>query len=164
MTAEDRKLVLALVALATRDGLGDPVDWDDVKAAVSALTDDPIGPRDLRVVAERLNDRAVAATLEDWFIRASVERDGDAQAAARAGEKLLAPLQIVGLGGATTAAIGVAVGTVGLTIGGPLIGATLAIGAAASYGRWRLSKREDEAKADAAAIQRMAAIVAKSVS
>ena len=163
MTAEDRKLVLALVALATRDGLGEPVDWDDVKAAVAALTIDPVGPRDLRAVAERLNDGAVAATLEDWFVRASVEREGDAQAAARAGEKLLAPLQIVGLGGATTAAIGVAVGTVGLAIGAPLIGATLAVGAAASYGRWRLSKREDEARVDAGAIQRMATLIAKSV-
>lgn len=151
-------LALALVALATREGLGEPVVWPDVKGAIANLIADPVGPRDLRATVRDLNDADVAATLEDWFARAAAERDEDAKAANRAAEKLLAPLQIVSLGGGAAAALSVAVGTAGAIIGAPIAASAFIVGAAASCGRWRLSKREDEARTDVNAIHRLAAI------
>ncbi len=148
---KDRTLVLALAAYAARDGLGETLPLEDVPAAVWALQDDAVGPRDLRAVMTRLNDPAVAATLEDWFIRAAAEREEDAQAAARAAERLLAPLQIATMGGGAASAAAIAAGTA-------VLAAALIVAAAASFGRWRLAKREDEAKADAAAIRRLAEI------
>jgi len=153
-----RTVVEALVALATRDGLGDSVEWADVMAAALAIVTDPVGPRDLRDVLLRVNDSGVMATLEDWFVRAAAEREGAGGAAGRAAEKLLAPLQTVSLGGAATSGLALAAGTVGLTLGAPLVVSGLVVAGATSYGRWRLSQREDAARAEAAAIRRLAEI------
>ena len=155
----ERTVAEALVALAAQEGLGEPIDWRDVKAAVASLISDPLGPRSLRMVLERLNNQEVCATLADWFERAAAEREEDAKSAARAGEKLLAPLQMVSLGGSVTAAVGIAAGTLGALIAVPLLACTLTVAGAASYGRWRLSKRQDEAEADALAIRRIGGIV-----
>lgn len=152
---EEHSVAEALVALAAQDGLGDPIDWQDVKAAVANLISDPLGPRSLRMVLERLNNQEVRRTLADWFARAAAEREEDAKGAARAGEKLLAPLQMVSLGGSVTAAVGIAGGTLGAVIAVPLLTCTLTVAGAASYGRWRLSKRQDEAEADASSIRRL---------
>lgn len=149
-------LVEALVALAARDGLGEPVDWADVRAALLALERDPVGASDLRRIVARVNDPAVPRTLRDWFLRAADEREGDADEAARAGEKLLAPLQLVSLGGVATGAIAAAAGTVGAALAIPVIGAAAVVAGAATYGRWRLSRREDTARRDARALRRMA--------
>jgi hypothetical protein len=111
------------------------------------------------MVLERLNNQEVRRTLADWFERAAAEREEDAKGAARAGEKLLAPLQMVSLGGSVTAAVGIAAGTLGALIAVPLLACTLTVAGAASYGRWRLSKRQDEAEADALAIRRIGGMV-----
>lgn len=159
MTAKpDRTLVEALVALATREGLGDPIDWLDVRAATTALLDDPIGPRDLRAVMERLNDKAVAITLSDWFIRAAAEREADAKAATRGAEKLLQPLLAISLGIGGTGAVAIASGSIALPVAVPIALCGLAVGIAATIGRWRLTKRADEALDEAQAIRRLAEI------
>jgi hypothetical protein len=156
--AGEHGLVEALVALAARQGLGEPIDWRDVESAVAALLDDPVAKRDLRALMVRLNDAEVARTLEDWFLRAADARDADAGDANRAGEKLLAPLQVVGLGGFATSGIALAAGTLAGTVGLPILAAAGVVAGAATWGRWRLSKREDDARADARAIRDFAAI------
>lgn len=158
---QDRTLVEALVALATREGLGDPVDWQDVRAATSALLDDPVGPRDLRAVMGRLNDKTVAETLSDWFVRAASERDADARAATRGAEKLLQPLQAVSFAIGASGAISLATGAMSVPIALPVALAGVIVGGAATYGRWRLAKRADEAADDAQAIRRLAEIAGK---
>lgn len=80
---QKRTVVEALVSLATRDGLGETVNWPEVRAAILQLLRDPIGPRDLRSVLENINDPSVKRTLEDWFVRAAAERDEDAKKANR---------------------------------------------------------------------------------
>lgn len=157
--AGHRTLVEALVALAARDGLGETVNWHEVRAAIQSLLEDPLGPRDLRFLLGEINNRHdITATLEDWFIRAATERDEDARAAARAAEKILAPIQTVSLGGAATSALGFAFGTITSAIAAPAAVCVLAVAAVAGYGRWKLSKREDEAASDAAGMRRLASI------
>lgn len=159
MPATRRTLVEALVALAAREGLGEPVNWHEVRAAIQSLLEDPMGPRDLRFVLDEINNRdVISSTLEDWFVRAAVERDEDAKAAARAAEKILAPIQTVSLGGAATSALGFVFGTIASTIAGPAALCVLAVAGVAGYGRWKLSKREDEAHSDAAGMRRLATI------
>ncbi len=154
-----RTLVEALVALAARDGLGETVNWHEVRAAIQSLSEDPLGPRDLRFVLGEINNRHdIASTLEDWFIRAATEREEDSKAAARSAEKILAPIQTVSLGVAATSALGFVLGTITSTIAIPAAFCVLMVAAVAGYGRWRLSRREDEAGLDAAGIRRLASI------
>ena len=154
-----RTLVEALVALAAREGLGDPINWHEVRAAIQSLLEDPVGPRDLRYVLGQINNRDdISSTLEDWFIRAAVERDEDGMSAARAAEKILAPIQTVSLGGTATSALGFVFGTIGSAIAGPAALCLLAVAGVAGYGRWKLSKREDEAQSDATGMRRLATI------
>jgi hypothetical protein len=161
MTARhgSRTLVEALVALAARDGLGETVNWHEVRAAIQYLLEDPLGPRDLRYVLGEVNNRMdIADTLEDWFMRAATERQEDAKAAARSAEKILAPIQTVSLGGAATSALGFVFGTITSWIAVPAAICVLLVAAVAGYGRWRLSKRGDEAVTDADGMHRLAAI------
>lgn len=159
MMPGSRTLVEALVALAARDGLGETVNWREVRAAIQSLTEDPLGPRDLRFVLGEINNRNdVAGTLEDWFIRAAAEREEDAKSAARSAEKILAPIYKVSLGGAATSALGLVFGTLSGTIAVPTAACVLAVATVAGYGRWKLSKREDEAVTDAEGMRRLAAI------
>lgn len=154
-----RTLVEALVALAARDGLGETVNWHEVRAAIRSLLEDPMGPRDLRNVLGEANNRTdIANTLEDWFLRAATERQEDAKAAARSAEKILAPIQTVSLGGAATSALGVVFGTITSWVAVPAAVCVLLVASVAGYGRWRLSKREDEAGIDADGMRRLAAI------
>lgn len=154
-----RTVVEALVALAARDGLGETVNWHEVRAAIQHLLEDPLGPRDLRFVLGEINNRTdIADTLEDWFMRGATERQEDAKAAARAAEKILAPIQTVSLGGAATSALGFVFGTITSWIAVPAAVCVLLVAAVAGYGRWRLSKREDEAGIDADGMRRLAAI------
>jgi hypothetical protein len=158
-TPERRTLVEALVALAARDGLGDTVNWHEVRAAIQSLLEDPLGPRDLRFVLGQINNRDdIAGTLEDWFVRAATERGEDAKTAARAAEKILAPIQTVSLGAAATTALGFVIGTITSTIAVPAALCVLAVASVAGYGRWRLSRREDEAQSDVAGMRRLAEI------
>lgn len=157
----ERTLVEALVALATRVGLGDAVDWQDVRAATTALLDDPVGPRDLRAVMKRVNDPSVAFTLNDWFTRAAAEREADAKAATRGAEKLLQPLQTIAFGIGATGAVSLATGAMAVGVALPVALGGLIVGGAATYGRWRLTKRADEALSDAQAIRKLADIAGK---
>lgn len=154
-----RTLAEALVALAARDGLGEPLNWHEVRASIQSLQEDPMGPRDLRYVLGEINNVAdIAGTLEDWFIRAAIERDEDAKAAARSAEKILAPIYKVSLGGAATSGLGLVFGTLAGTVAVPTAICVLVVAAVAGYGRWKLSKREDEAISDAEGVRRLAAI------
>ena len=157
---QEHTIAEALVALAAQDGLGDPIDWQDVKAAVELLLDDPFGSRRMRSVLQQLNDQEVRVTLRDWLLRAAAERELDAKKAARAGEKVLAPIQIVSLGGTATSAIGITAGTLSAGIGLPVLGCALLVAFASSVGRWRLSKREDQAQFDRGAIERLRDLLA----
>ncbi len=161
MTAlpSSRTLVEALVALAAREGLGDAANWHEVRAAVQSLMEDPLGPRDLRYVLGEINNvTEIASTLEDWFVRAAAEREEDAKAAARSAEKILAPIYKVSLGGAATSALGLVFGSINSLVAVPTAACVLIVAAVAGYGRWRLSKREDEANADAQGMRRLAEI------
>ena len=155
---EQHSLAEALVALASREGLRDPVDWEDVRAAILALEQDHMGATDLRHIIDKLNDRDVAHTLEDWILRVAEEREVDSEDASRAAEKLLAPLQRVGLGGLATGAIAAAAGTISPAAAAVIIVAMAAGAAATTYGLWRLSKRQDAAKHDSRALHRLAEI------
>ena len=148
-------LVGALVALASRNGLGEDVDWADVRSLILELKRHPLGASDLRTILARVNDPAVRQTIHDWFLRAADEREGDADEASRAEEKLLAPLQTVSLGALATVAIGAAIGTIGAVVAAPLMLAGLAVAAAATFGRWRLSKRADTARREALVLKRL---------
>lgn len=154
-----RTLVEALVASAAQDGLGEQVTWVTVQAAIQQLLIDPVGPRDLRHILGKITHRKdISHTLEDWFQRAARAREEDAKSAARAGEKLLAPIQIVSMAGALPWGLGYAFGTITLGIAIPITIGLLIIAAAASAARWKLSRREDEALSDAQAIRRLAQI------
>ena len=155
------ELVEALVAYASRDGLGERVAWEEIVILIADLAVEPGAPTALRRHLGRLNDRDVAATLEDWFLRAAAERDLDAKHAARPSDKLLAPMQAVAFGAAGTAALLAMAGT--LPLGAAILAGTaaLALAGTTSYGRWTLSRREDLAQADAATIRRCAEIAGR---
>jgi hypothetical protein len=154
-------LVDALIAHASREGLGELVAWNDVEAAIMELAQLPDAATALRRQVDRLNDPEVALTLQDWFVRAADSRERDGKRAARPAEKILGPLQGVSLGAAATSAFFAAAGTLTLAAAFPAGLAALVIAGGTSYGRWRLSEREDDAKADANAIRRFAQIAVK---
>lgn len=140
--------------------MGEWVQWADIELAVSQLIEDPLSATHLRNRLGQINDRDVARTLEDWFHRIALDRDADATDAARPSEKLLAPLQAVSMGAVVTAVVFATAGTVSLAAAlflglGAVISAT-----ASSFGRWRLSKREDEALSDARMLRQFAKIAA----
>ncbi|MDP8919532.1 MAG: hypothetical protein M3O00_11685 [Pseudomonadota bacterium] len=145
-------LAEALVALAVRQGLDGAVDWADVDAIIEALLKAPQSPQDLRFVLTRTNEPALALVLQDWLSRAVSLRERSARDAARAGEKVMAPLQNVSLGVLATSGLGLAAGTLMVEIGIPILGAAAVASGAAFYGRWRLSRREDNARSAAEAI------------
>lgn len=154
-----RTVVEALVALATQDGLGHSVDWAEVRAAVSQIQLDPVGPRKLRALLRRINNRDdIATTLEDWFIRAAAERREDAQAAARSANEILTPMQRVSLASAGGAGLAFALGSVAAPIAAPIALGALVVAGATGYGRWRLLRRVSEAEADADGMRRLAEI------
>lgn len=155
------EIIDALIAFAARNGLGEDVPWEDIEIAISQLLDHPVAQSDLRGRMNQLNDPEVALTLADWFDRAADARDKDARDAARPSEKVLGPFQAVGFGSAGTAVILTATGA--LTLGaGLLIGvAALTFAGSVTFGRSRLSKREDVASADARKIRRLADIARK---
>jgi hypothetical protein len=62
----------------------------------------------------------------------------------------------VSLGVLATTGLAFAAGTLGTLVAAPVFAGALVLSAAATYGRWRLSKRDDEAAADAEAIRRFA--------
>ena len=145
-------LAEALVALAARQSLGDEVDWADVDASIEALLKAPQSPQDLRSVLGQANEPALALILQDWLSRAVSIRERSARDAARASEKVIAPLQNVALGILATSGLGLAAGTLVDEIGLPILGAAAVASTAAFYGRWRLSRREDNARLAAEAI------------
>ncbi len=145
-------LAEALVALAVRQGLDGAVDWADVDAIIEAPLKAPQSPQDLRFVLTRTNEPALALVLQDWLSRAVSLRERSARDAARAGEKVMAPLQNVSLGVLATSGLGLAAGTLVDEIGLPILGAAAVASTAAFYGRWRLSRREDNARLAAEAI------------
>ena len=145
-------LAEALVALAARQSLGGQVDWADVDASIEALLKGPQSAQDLRSVLTRVNEPALALILQDWLSRAVSIRERSARDAARAGEKVIAPLQNVSLGILATSGLGLAAGTLVDEIGLPILSAAAVASTAAFYGRWRLSRREDNARLAAEAI------------
>ena len=155
---ESKAIIDTLIAHAARDGLGEEVSWVDVELAISQLLDAAVSASNLRRRMEKVNDAEVALTLADWFDRAADARETDARNAARPSEKILAPLQGVGFGGAATAAILTASGALGLAAGAIIGASALAAGLGATVGRLRLSGRQDDALADSKAIRRMADI------
>lgn len=153
------EIIDGLLALAAREGLGERVEWADVEAAVAALLDDSLAASDLRRRVGGLNDPEARLTLGDWLERAATARDTDAEDAARPADKVFAPFQAVGLGGAVTGALLTLTGALTLHAGAMVIAAGLLATAATTGGRWRLSRREDAAKKDAKAIRRLAEAV-----
>ena len=152
---EHKKPVLAeaLVALASQDGLGEEIIWQDVQAAIVSLLSDPVGPRDIRSIIERLNDPSVASTLQDWFDRAERERSKDAKDASRASEKLLQPIQATSFSVLAASGLAFAIGTLTLPVTAPLMVGGLIVAGVSTFGRWKLSKRSDEAIMDVEAIR-----------
>ena len=137
------------------------MDWLDIELAVTQIAQDPLTASDLRKRLARLNDREAARTLEDWFHRVALARENDAKNAARPAEKILAPLQAVSMGAVVTAVVFATAGTVSLAAAAILaLGAMISTGSS-SFGRWRLSKREDEAEPDASLIRQLARIAAE---
>lgn len=157
--AVDHALVEALVALASRDGLGEQVAWDEVRAAIFALEDAPLGARDLRAILKRVNNPDVLDTLHDWFLRAASEREQNAEDASRAAQTVLTPFQRVSLAPMIAGLVGAVTGSFGAAIAVPLVVASLCVFAVATGGLWRLSKRSDDAQRDARALHRLAQLV-----
>ena len=155
---KSQTVIDALIALAARDGLGEEVVWEEVELAILDLLDAAVSTSNLRRRMDKLNDAEVALTLTDWFERAADAREEDAQNAARPSDKVLAPMQGVGYGAAVTAAILTATGALPVAASAIIIVSTIALAGGATYGRMRLSRREDKARQDAKAILRMAAI------
>jgi hypothetical protein len=154
-TRDDRSghtLAEALAALAARQLSGDGVDWADADASIEALLSAPQSAQDLRSVLARANEPALALILKDWLSRAVSIRERSARDAARAGEKAIAPLHNVALGVLATSGLGLAAGTLADEVGLPILGGAAVASAAAFYGRWRLSRREDNARLAAEAV------------
>jgi hypothetical protein len=151
-------LVETLISLASTDGLGEIVDWEQVEAAITELSQNPVGTRDLRKILTQVNDTAIITTLEDWFRRAANARDADARDAKRFNDNLLTPVHRIGLGGIAASALSVSLGTIAAPIALPVLLASTVAGIATGYGRFRLSKRSDTAVADAALIREFALI------
>lgn len=149
-------LAEALVAYASRHGLGESVKFEDIEQAIWALQDDLHGASDLRAVVPSINDPDVKQTLGEWFARAAGRRDRDARDADRIAEKLLAPLQTMGLGAFSAAGITFAIGTLAPVYAVPILGVSIVTAGMATWGRWRLSKRSDDAREQAKALRRMA--------
>ena len=156
-----QEIIDALMALAARDGLGDEIAWSDVEPAIADLLDTAVSASNLRRRMEKVNDAEVALTMADWFERAADARAADARAAARPSEKVLAPIQGVGLGGTVTAVILASSGTLALAAGVILGVSGLILAGVATLARLRLSEREDTAKQDATAIRRLADVARK---
>ncbi len=159
MTPPNRHaLVETLISLASTDGLGESVDWEQVEAAVTELSQNPVGPRDLRKILTQVNDVTIITTLEDWFRRAANARDVDARDAKRFSDNLLTPVHRVSLGGIAASALSVSLGTIAAPVALPVLLASTVAGIATGYGRWRLSKRADTAASDATLIREFAQI------
>ena len=154
-------VVDALIAHAARDGLGEDVSWAQVEAAISDLLGSPTAASNLRQRISKINDPEAALTLADWFDQASDGRDKDALDAARPAEKIFAPVQGVGFAGVATALFFAATGALALPAGVIIGAGAMGLAGVATYGRWRLSKREDEARSEAKALRRLAAIAHK---
>lgn len=161
MTATQHTIVDALISRASAAGLGEAVSWGDVEKSIFELALDPAGPSLLRARLHKLNDKSVAATLEDWLLRAAAGRDAAARDAARPSDKILAPAQGVTLSLAASALLLTLVGTLGLPAAAILGASALFAGGSLSVARWRLSKREDAAKGEAESIRRLASIAAQ---
>lgn len=160
MSTPEGNLVLALVSYAAQDGLGQDVAWPDIETAIAALARDPMAPRALRLALRSLNDPETVETLEDWLLAEVALREAAARAAARPSEKIVAPIQSVSFGAGVTAAALALAGTVAVVPAAIMGVAALSSGMAASWHRMRFARLEDEARAEAAAIRRLAEICA----
>lgn len=152
------KIIDSLIAHASREGLGEEVSWPQVEAAINDLLDIPTAASDLRMRVKGINNDEVRLTLEDWFNKAADARDNDALKARRPAEKILAPVQSVGLGGAVTVGILIATGALSLPAAAVVGTGLLVVAGASSYGRWKLSEREDDATQDAKHLKKFAKI------
>lgn len=154
-------IIDALITLATRDGMGDEVVWEDIEPAIYRLLEAPVSMSNLRRRMAQVNDPEVALTLTDWFERAAGSRDKDARDAARPSEMVLGPLQGVGYGGGVTAVVLTATGALPLAVGTVMGVSALIFAIGVTMGRLRLSKRTDYAVNDARNIRKMADITRK---
>ncbi|WP_210526570.1 hypothetical protein [Rubellimicrobium arenae] len=151
-------IVQALLALATREHLGEGVTWAEVEAAINQLVDRPRAARLLREALERLDNPKTALNIADWLDQAARSREADARAAGRSGEKFLAPLQGVSLGALATSGFAYAAGTLDGIVSACVGSAAFLLAGASTTGRWMLSRREDLARQDAEALRRLAEI------
>lgn len=151
----------ALIAFAIRDGLGEPVAWAEAEALILRLRDDPLAPRRLRRRLASIEDPEAAGTLREWFLRLGREKEADARASARLGEKLAAPFQTVGLGAFATAGIAFAAGTLAGAIALPVVVAAGVTAGVATFARWVFSVREDRTRLSAEALRHLAEVAAE---
>ena len=153
----------ALIALAARASLREAVDWAEIDAVIARLAEQPMRAKQIGEAIRRLNDIDLADVLEDWLRRAARDRRREAARAARVEQKIAAPLQQWFSGLGAMGATALAVGTL-TPPGGILLVAAFVVGAAAAtWGRYRGSKRGDDLVAEAEEIERLSEIVAKEI-
>ena len=161
-TPENRRRLLdAVISLATKDGLGEALFWDTIEPALMELVGNPTADRDLRALLPRINDLDVIATLEDWFTRAARERGRDRRQAQTNANVLITPLKRLGYGATLAGVAGSILGTAALPVALPLIvlGAILTGGGIASD--LTVQRKADAAEFDAEVLSRLAEICRK---
>jgi len=156
-----RRLLEAVVSLATKDGLGEELFWETIEPALMELVRNPTADRDLRVLLPRINDTDVIATLDDWFTRAARERARDQRRAATNAGELITPIKRLGYGATIAGLAGAILGTAALPVALPLIllGSILAAGGMASS--LTVRRKADAAEHDRELLHRLAEICRK---
>ncbi|MEL7090356.1 MAG: hypothetical protein AAFN94_01350 [Pseudomonadota bacterium] len=134
--------VHALVALATKDGLGEQLTWHTVLPVLLNIVQDPVGPRNCRRIFKQVNDPSALSTIEDWFNRAAAEREDSARDTERAAKMITRPVQRGAVGIAGGVGLALAVGTLTSGVGIPFL---LAAGATVGGATWVGWKQQSSA-------------------
>lgn len=152
----------ALVALARREALGEAAAWGDVRAVISDMRLDvePAPRRLLRIRLAELNDGAALHALEDWLDHAAELEEAAGRRMARAGDKVLTPLQNVGFASLGGVGGSVVLEVFPLGLAAPVLLAAALVMAAASYGRWALDAGRDRADLRAIRLRKLSSVAA----
>lgn len=154
-----REIASVIVAHAARDGMGDTPPWDDVMAGLRRLRDDPTGAEHLRRAVDALNNKDAVGIIASWCNRLFEIDEAAGRDAGRMGAVFVQPLQMGFIGFTVSAALTLAVGTLGALPGAVLLAFCGAAASTATYTRWRFSRVEDTRKRDADRTKRLLAVL-----